>query len=174
MFLYLVTIPSLSSNHEATWLLTQCKGALRPWAGALVLWEVKSQCVVFYRMGDVTKILHQVSTERTVKKGISQWRWGAVKVPRHGGDQAEPGRKSPSLTKLEKEESKGKRMRTIRYIESGNPEAGIRYSEFQNTKLWEQPWLVFCLGANFYGKYIGLNYNKNPQCLHLFQANIFP
>ncbi len=62
-----VTIPSPSSDHEAARLLTQPHGVLRPRASALVLWEVKPQRVVSYGLGDVSKVLHQVSTQRTVQ-----------------------------------------------------------------------------------------------------------
>lgn len=65
-------------------LLTQCNGALGPQTSALVLWEIKPQRVVSYGLRDVTKIVHQVPTQRTVQEGVPQWGRGTVKIPRHG------------------------------------------------------------------------------------------
>lgn len=53
--------------------LTQWVGALRPRASTMVLREIKSQLAVSYRAGHVTKVLDQVSTQRTVQQGIPQW-----------------------------------------------------------------------------------------------------
>lgn len=87
-------------NHMAAQPLTKCDGALRPRASALVHGEIESQRVVTDGLGDVTEILHQVSTQRTVQQGIPQWGRGAKEIPCHGGDQAKPGRNNPSLTRL--------------------------------------------------------------------------
>lgn len=77
-------------------ILTQCDGAAGPRTSALVFVEIKPQCVISYGLGDVTKILHQVSTEWAAQEGITQWGWGAVVIPCHGGDQG----LKPSLTRL--------------------------------------------------------------------------
>lgn len=77
-------------------ILTQCDRAIGPRTSALVLWKIKPQCVTPYRLGDITKILHQVSTKWTSQEGIPQWGWGAVVIPCHGRDQG----LKPSLTRL--------------------------------------------------------------------------
>lgn len=88
----------------ATRRLTQCDGALGPWTRAPVLREVKSQRVVSYGLGDLPKILHQVSAQGAVQEGIPQGGRGAIEIPCHGGDK-----RDSSLTRLRGERERIRR-----------------------------------------------------------------
>lgn len=77
--------------------LTQCDGALGLRTGTLVLWEIKAQSLIPDGLGDVVKILHEVSAQRAVQEGVPKWGRGAVEIPCHG-------RMTTSLTRLRRED----------------------------------------------------------------------
>lgn len=65
--------------------LTQRAAALGARAHTLVLREVEPQPVVPYGAGDVTQVVHQVPTQRTVQQGVPQGGQRAKNIGGHGG-----------------------------------------------------------------------------------------